>query len=118
MSIRNESPDRMERLEDLRLQLQARHLWPGSSDVFEHIEDAMQDAVEDALPSVHPSDRFRQNLRENLNLAAQRQVQGLMIEYPRPFREAVIIGISIALFATFTAALVFALRSHLVGAER
>jgi hypothetical protein len=56
-------------------------------------------AVQVALPKVEPSARFRENLRGNLALAAQHKMTGFVIEYPRPFREGIILAISAGLLA-------------------
>lgn len=79
---------------------------------------SLEGAVQVALPPVRPPARFRESLRENLALAAQRKMSGLVIEYPRPFREGMVLGISVGIAAATAAALVVLLRSRLVRAHR
>ncbi|OGO05228.1 MAG: hypothetical protein A2Y73_08375 [Chloroflexi bacterium RBG_13_56_8] len=81
--------------------------------VLEPLEDAMQAA----LPLVEPSDSFREGLRKNLSFAAQRKMAGLVIEYPKPFREGILIGVSVGIMVAAIATLVMVLRSHLTSSE-
>jgi hypothetical protein len=73
----------------------------------------MEGAVQDAFSPISPPDGFRENLRENLLLAAQQRSSGLAIEYPTPFREGIILGISAGILAALVAALVLVLRSRM-----
>ena len=78
----------------------------------------LEGAVQVALPPVRPPARFRESLRENLALAARRKMSGLAIEYPRPFRDGMVLGISVGLVAATVAALVLFLRARLARAQR
>jgi len=75
-------------------------------------------AVQGALRPVEPSASFRAGLRGNLTLAAQHKMSGLVVEYPKPFREGVILGLSTGLLAAVVTALVLIFRSRLIGARR
>jgi hypothetical protein len=72
----------------------------------------VEDAVQVALHPVEPSADFRQSLHSNLAMAAQHRMAGLVIEYPHPFRESLILGISAGLLAATLAVLLLVLRSR------
>jgi len=85
---------------------------PDSTDVLE-----IESAVWGALRPVAPSANFREALRNNLSFAAQGQRAGLSIEYPKPFREGILLGVSVGLLAATVATLVLVFRSRLSGSE-
>lgn len=72
----------------------------------------------DAMYRVRPAASFRDALQENLVLAAQQRASGLEIEYPKAFREGMILGISAGLLAAVVATLVLLFRSKALRAER
>jgi hypothetical protein len=80
--------------------------------------DHLESVMGGALHQVHPSSGFRSHLRDNLALAAQQRMAGLAIEYPRPLRQAVLLGVSAGLLAAIVTALVFILRGRWVHIER
>ena len=94
--------------------LQEAGLWPRHQNTFNQLEGAVQEA----LSPVRPPANFRQGLRENLALAAKGKMSGLAIEYPKPFREGIILGISAGFLAAIITTLVIILRSRLARAER
>ena len=79
--------------------------------------DKLESTMEVALPPVRPSDRFRERLRDDLSLAAQHKVSGLMIESPRPFREAFLLGISASVLTIFLTLVVIFFYIRLVTSE-
>jgi len=74
--------------------------------------EPLEDVVQTALHPVGPSPSFRENLRSNLLIAAERKITGLVIEYPRPFREGIVLGLSMGLLATILATLALVFRSR------
>lgn len=83
----------------------------------EELED-LELAMEGALHQVHPTADFRTHLRQNLALAARQRVSDLAVEYPRPLRQGIILGVSAGLLAATVAAIVFIVRGRAVSAER
>ena len=79
--------------------------------------DQLEGRMQMALPPVKPPTDFRQRLRDNLELAAQRKTSGLMIEYPKPFRESIILGISAGILTTVVTILVLVFFSRRSSAE-
>jgi hypothetical protein len=78
--------------------------------------DELESTMEVALPPVSPSYRFRKRLGDDLSLAAQHKVSGLMIEYPRPLREAILLGLASVLTVALAIAAVV-LYSQLVTSD-
>ena len=78
----------------------------------------LEGAVQNALPPVEPSTGFRQALRDNLAIAAQRKMSGLVVEYPSPLRQVVILGISAGIVAATIATLVLVRRARPANAGR
>ena len=74
--------------------------------------------MQGALRPVEPSASFREGLRGNLALAAQHKMAGLVVEYPKPFREGIVLGLSTGLLAAAIAVIVLLFRSRLFGARR
>jgi len=66
--------------------------------------DALEGQVQGALASVEPSPDFRDSLRQNLELAATHRSSGIAIEYPRPYRGGIALGISAGVAAAVIAA--------------
>jgi hypothetical protein len=95
----------------LSQRLQAWGLWPTPVQAPEPLERAVQAA----LRPVEPPTSFRESLRSNLNVAVQRQAEGLVIEYPKPFREAIILSLFVGLGAALIAVLVFLSRARSGG---
>ncbi len=93
--------------------LEALGLW--SHDVNE--VDELESTMEVALPPVSPSDRFRERLRGDLSLAAQRRVSGLVLEYPRPLREAILLGLSASVLTILLTVVVVIFYTRLVTSE-
>lgn len=78
-------------------------------------EDAwpeIEGAVGDALRPVGPSDRFRETLRNNLSMAAESRLSGLVIEYPKPYRGLILLGLSASLLAALVTAFALWMRSR------
>ena len=75
-------------------------------------------AVESALRPVEPPAQFRTRLRNDLAFALQRRVGGLVVEYPRPLRESVILGVAAGALAMLIATLVLVFRSRFAGVGR
>ena len=94
--------------------LKGPRLWPKRPKTLDQLEGAVQVA----LPPVKPTADFRRNLRSDLALAAQSKVSGLVIEYPKPFREGIILGVAAGLFAAAVTAIVLLFHSRLSRAER
>jgi hypothetical protein len=82
------------------------------------VPQGFESAVRGVLRPVEPSASFRESLRGNLALAVQRKAAGLVIEYPKPFREGVILGVSTGLLAAAIAAVVLFFRLRLCEAKR
>ncbi len=78
----------------------------------------LEHAVESVLRPVEPPAQFRARLRNDLAFALQRRVGGLVIEYPRPIRESVILGVAAGALAMLIATLVLVFRSRLAGVGR
>lgn len=74
--------------------------------------EPLEDAVLIALRPVEPSADFRAQLRRNLSVAALRQREGLLIEYPRPFRARMVLGLSAGVAALLVTLLVLVFRSR------
>jgi len=98
-----------------RLALLGRHLtdrlemfglWPTRPQLVEPLENAVQAA----LRPIEAPRAFRESLRHNLTIAAQRQAGGLVIEYPRPLREGIVLGLSAGLLAAAITVLVLLFR--------
>lgn len=100
--------------ERLRLRLQSWGLLPRPQAILLPLENA----VEDVLRPVEPPAHFRARLRNDLAFAVQRRVAGLVIEYPKPIRESIILGLAAGTLAVVIATLVLIFRSRLVGAGR
>jgi hypothetical protein len=83
-----------------------------------NVPQGFEGAVQGALRPVEPSPTFREGLRGNLSLAAQHKVSGLVVEYPKPFREGIILGLFTGLLAAAVAALLLVIRSRPAGARR
>ncbi len=109
--VRQQLDERWKRLRD---RLWMAGVLPYSPEGLEPLEGAMQDV----LPPVEPSDSFRQGLRDNLAIAAQRRISGLVVEYPNPFRQVIILGISAGLVAATIATLLLVRRTRPVNVER
>lgn len=88
-------------------------LWSHDVDGVDRLESTM----EEALPPVRPSDRFRERLRDDLNLAARHQVSGPMVEYPRPLREAILLGLSASVLTITVTVVVVIFYTRLVTSE-
>jgi hypothetical protein len=67
--------------------------------------DDVEGAVRGALTPVKPPPGFRAHLQNNLELAAKGRLSGLALEYPKPYREGILIGLSAGLLAILTAAI-------------
>jgi hypothetical protein len=67
--------------------------------------DDVEGAVRGALTPVKPPPGFRAHLQDNLELAAKGRLSGLALEYPKPYREGILIGLSAGLLAILTAAI-------------
>jgi hypothetical protein len=67
--------------------------------------DDVEGAVRGALTPVKPPPGFRTHLQNNLELAARGRLSGLALEYPKPYREGILIGLSAGLLAILTAAI-------------
>lgn len=93
--------------------LEALGLWSHDVDEMEELESTM----EVALPSVKPSDRFRKRLRDDLSLAAKHRVSGLVVDYPRPLREAILLGLSAGVLTILVTVAVVIFYIHLVTSE-
>jgi len=78
----------------------------------------LENAVESALRPVEPPAHFRARLRNDLAFAVRRRVTGLVVEYPKPLRESIILGLAAGALAMIIAVLVLIFRSRLVGAGR
>jgi hypothetical protein len=76
------------------------------------VPEPLEDAVLVALSPVEPSAGFRDQLRHNLSVAARRQREGLLIEYPRPFRARILLGLSAGVVALVVTLLVLVFRSR------
>ena len=83
----------------------------GLSDVTEHLVP-LEGAVQHALPPVAPSRQFRESLRDNLSVAAQHRLSGLVIEYPRPFREVLVLSVLLGLITASIGTIVLVRRSR------
>ena len=94
--------------------LRVMGLLPYSPEGFEPLEGAVQGA----LPPVEPSNGFREGLRDNLAIAARRRISGLVVEYPSPFRQIIILGISAGLVAATIATLLLVRRTRPANVER
>lgn len=90
-----------------------RHLWTPP-----RVPQGFESAVQGVLRPVEPSARFRESLRGNLALAVQHKAAGLVIEYPKPFREGIILGVSTGLLAAAIAAILLFFRLRPCEAER
>ena len=88
--------------------------WYKPADRWEQLEDQVQLA----LGPVRPPDGFRRGLADGLQMAAQRKTMGLVVEYPQPRRERIIIGLSAGLLAATLGAVAFVLYYHAAGARR
>ncbi len=88
-------------------------LWSHDVDEVDELESTM----EEALPPVRPSDRFRERLRDDLSLAAQHQASGLVVEYPRPLREAILLGLSAGILTILLTVVVVIFYTRLVTSE-
>ncbi|MEA3408388.1 MAG: hypothetical protein U9R48_09980 [Chloroflexota bacterium] len=77
----------------------------------------LESTMEVALPPISPSERFRQRLRDDLSLAAQHKMSGLMIEYPRPLREAILLGLSASVLTILLIVVVVVFYTRLVTSE-
>lgn len=86
----------------------ARRIWKPP-----HVSQGLENAVQSVLRPVEPSASFRESLRGNLALAMQHKASGLVIEYPKPFREGVLLGVSTGLLALAVAAIALLLRLRL-----
>ena len=78
----------------------------------------MEKIIQGSIPPVTPQAGFRKKLRENLSIAAQRKMSGIVIEYPKPFRGEIIIGISAGLLAATIATLLLVARAHPRNAQQ
>ncbi len=65
--------------------------------------DDIEGAVRGALTPVKPPPGFRAHLQNNLELAAKGRLSGLALEYPKPYREGILIGLSAGLLAIVSA---------------
>ena len=74
--------------------------------------EELEGAVIHAFPPVEPSLRFREHLRSNLSVAAEGRVSGLIIEYPRPYREGIILGVSAGALLALVTGLILWWRSR------
>ena len=88
--------------------LQILGLWPPPPEEVKEIEEIIQGNI----PPVTPQAGFRKKLRDNLSLAAQRKISGIVVEYPKPFRGELIIGISAGLLAATIATLLLVFRAR------
>jgi hypothetical protein len=88
--------------------LQILGLWPASPKEMKGLEETIQDSIS----LVKPKAGFREKLRENLSLAAERKISGIVVEYPKPFRGEIIIGISAGLLAATVATLLLVHRAR------
>ena len=80
--------------------------------------DQIEGDVKSVLPRVAPPASFRKSLGDNLALAAQQQMAGLAIEYPRPFRQGIILGASAGVLVVALAVLTLVFRSRLSNSRR
>ena len=80
--------------------------------------DRLEGEMQLALTPVRPSPGFREGLRSNLTLAAQRRMSDLVIEYPKPYRQGIILGVSAGLLAATIAAVVLVFHSRMASAGR
>ncbi|HUV94775.1 MAG TPA: hypothetical protein VMX14_08115 [Anaerolineae bacterium] len=79
--------------------------------------DPLESAMRIALCPVVPSSSFREALRRNLSFAVQGRMLGLSVEYAKPFRQGIILGVSAGLLAAAIAALVVVFRWRLSNSE-
>lgn len=98
----------------LRLRWPRWRLGPRPKALLQPLEHAM----ESALRPVEPPAQFRARLRNDLAFALQRRVGGLVIEYPRPIRESIVLGVAAGALAMLIATLVLVFRSRLAGVGR
>jgi len=113
-AIRNLGQWVAQKREELVQYLQIKGLLPAPTEDMTYLEGAMQKT----LPRVRPPLSFRQSLRENLALAARRQVSGLVVEYPQPFRGGVLLGVSVGVFALLFTIMLLLLRARWAEAKR
>ncbi|MBC7235883.1 MAG: hypothetical protein H5T69_08575 [Chloroflexi bacterium] len=78
--------------------------------------DQLEGIVRGALSPVKPSPGFRASLHSNLDLAARSHIADLALEYPRPYRQGILLGLSAGLVAVLTAIVVLFLRVKPRGA--
>lgn len=72
----------------------------------------LEDAVQSSLRPVRPSEGFRSTLRDNLALAANKSTD-LVIEFPRPFRGAILLAaLSASVAVVTTTTILLVLRSR------
>lgn len=90
----------------MRQRLEIAGLLPPSDEEAEPLKSAVQVALQ---PVQTPSD-FRQSLRNNLTIAAQHRMSGLVIEYPRPWRQGIVLGLSLGILAVTITAFVLLFR--------
>ncbi len=72
--------------------------------------EPLKSAVQVALQPIRTPSNFRQSLRNNLTIAAQHRMSGLVVEYPRPWRQGVMLGLSLGFLAATVAAFVLLFR--------
>lgn len=72
--------------------------------------EPLKNAVQIALQPVETPSNFRKSLRNNLTIAAQHRMSGLVVEYPRPWRQGVVWGLSLGLLAATITAFVLLFR--------
>ena len=77
----------------------------------------LEGAVQHALPPVTPSHQFRESLRDNLSVAAQHRVSGLVIEYPKPLREVIVLSVLFGLITATIGTVILVRRSRSLKAD-
>ena len=89
-------------------------LLPASSEDLEPVAGVVQ---EHAFDRVEPSRAFREDLRKNLTIAAQLRNSGLVVEYPKPIREIILLGTGVAFLIACITTLILVFRSRGAGAR-
>jgi hypothetical protein len=72
----------------------------------------LEDVVQSSLRPVRPSEGFRSTLRDNLALAAGHKTPELIIEFPRPFRGAILLAASASVAVVTAMTILLVLRSR------
>jgi len=106
-----------QRLSALAARSRERLEWWGLLPPSIEAAEELEDRVQVVLKPVSPSPDFRAGLANNLQFAAQHKLAGLAVEYPRPFREGILLGVSAGLLAAAVTITVLVLRSRPAQAD-